>query len=97
MENHTSGKSERIAARVSREHKSLFEQAARMRGLSLTDFMTDSAYQEALRVLEQHQAVVHLHSESSANFIDALLNPRDPSELPALAKAFKKYKKHLED
>ena len=84
-------KNERIAARVSKEHKSLFEHAARLQGLSLTDFMTHSAYEEALRVLKQHKITLSLNAKDSENFVDALLNQRKKKDLPVLADAFKQY------
>ncbi len=92
----TLNKNERIAARVSKEHKSLFEQAARLRGLSLTDFMTHSAYEEALRVLDQHEIILHLNANDSARFVEELLNPRTTEELPVLAEAFRHYQSKQE-
>jgi len=95
-EHHKTAKDERIAARVSSEYKLLFEKAAMMCGLSLTDFMTTSAIKEARRVLHEHQALVSLTESDSALFVDSLMNPRNTNELPELAEAFKKYKNTME-
>lgn len=91
MQQSTTSKNERIAARVSKKHKSLFEQAARLRGLSLTDFMTNSAYDEALRILEQHETIISLSAADSSHFVDAVLNPRQKEDLPVLSDAFENY------
>ena len=53
-------KDHRISTRVSGEHKALFEQAATLKGLSLTDFMVSSAYDAAVRVLIDSQIVLEL-------------------------------------
>jgi uncharacterized protein (DUF1778 family) len=80
-------KDHRIAARVTGEHKSLFEQAAALKGLSLTDFMISAAYDAALKVLADSQIVLELGPEDSRVFVKSILQPREPTELPELQAA----------
>ncbi|MEM7132090.1 MAG: DUF1778 domain-containing protein [Chloroflexota bacterium] len=80
-------KNQRIATRVTSEHKLLFEQAALLKGISLTDFMVSSAYDAAVKVLMDSQAVLEVGAKDSHALIERLLHPRQPSELPELQKA----------
>lgn len=88
------GKNQRIATRVTNEHKSLFEQAARMRGLSLTDFMVNAAYNAAIETLRDSQTILELGPEDTKVFIENLLKPEsDPAtEIPNLYKAVQQNK-----
>jgi uncharacterized protein (DUF1778 family) len=85
-------KDHRIAARVTSEHKSLFERAAALRGLSLTDFMVSAAYDAAVKTLVDSQIVLELGPEDSRAFVNSLLHPREPSELPELRNAIAHYR-----
>jgi hypothetical protein len=89
-------KPKRIATRVSGEHKALFERAARLRGLSLTDFMTSSAYNESIRIIQDHQLLIELNPEASALFVERLMQPRDVSELPNLQQAVNFYQQQMD-
>ncbi|MEM7127143.1 MAG: DUF1778 domain-containing protein [Chloroflexota bacterium] len=73
-------KDHRIATRVTGEHKSLFERAAALKGLSLTDFMISSAYEAAIKVLKESQIVLELGPEDSRAFVKSLLSPEDLPE-----------------
>jgi len=86
----------RIAARVTEAHKALFERAAMLKGLSLTDFMISAAYEAAVQALASSQVVIELGPEASRAFFEQLLNPREPSELPALQDAMRYYQQQLE-
>ena len=70
---------ERLEARVSREQKLLLQQAARLQGRSLTDFLISSAHEAAVRTIEEMQ-VIRLSVEDSRLFAEALLNPREPTD-----------------
>lgn len=89
-------KDQRIAARVTEEHKALFERAALLKGLSLTDFMVSAAYEAAIRVLTESQIVLELGPADSRVFFAHLLNPREPAELPALQEAIRRYQQRME-
>ena len=90
-------KNYRIATRVTKEHKSLFERAAILKGLSLTDFMVSVAYEAALKVLKESQVVLELGPEDSRLLFEQLLSPRQPDELPALQKAMQPDQQHSPD
>lgn len=89
-------KSHRIATRVTGEHKSLFEQAAALKGLSLTDFMVSAAYEAAVKVLLDSQIVLELGPEDSRAFVKSILQPREPAELPELQAAIQQYRQRKE-
>jgi uncharacterized protein (DUF1778 family) len=83
-------KDHRISTRVTGEHKALFEQAAALKGLSLTDFMVSSAYEAAIKVLADSQIVLALGPTDTRAFAERILHPRDPAELPTLQAAVKR-------
>lgn len=74
---------------MSPETKALLQKAADLEGRTLTDFVVATVQAEALRVIEQHQAL-KLSSEESQAFVDALLNPPPPND--ALQVAAQRYK-----
>ena len=86
-------KTERIATRVTPEHKSLFTQAAAMRGLSLTDFMVNAAYDAAIQTLKDSETILELGPEDTKFFVEQLLQPsQDPAiEAPNLYKAIQQH------
>ena len=98
MQEHTDihSKTERIAARVTHAHKSLFAQAATMRGLSLTDFMVNAAYDAALRTLKDSETLLELGEEDTRFFVQQLLLEDDrvtaEAAAPNLARAAAKYR-----
>ena len=80
-------KNQRISTRVTGEHKALFERAAALKGLSLTDFMVSAAYEAAVKTLADSRIVLELGPEDTRAFVERILAPRDPSELPILQAA----------
>jgi uncharacterized protein (DUF1778 family) len=89
-------KNQRIATRVTKAHKALFERAALLKGLSLTDFMVSAAYDAAMQVLMQSQIVLELGPEDSRFLFERLINPRDPAELPILQDAVHRYQQRIQ-
>ena len=73
------GRYERLEARVSPDLKRLFQQAADMRGVTLSDFLINSAHDVAVQTVEQHK-VIRLGLEDSRVFAEALLSPPAPKE-----------------
>ena len=69
----------RIEARVSREQKRRFEQAAEIEGVTLTDFAISSMERAARQTLQEH-AILALSARDQRAFVDALLNPPEPNE-----------------
>ena len=65
---------ERLEARVSSDLKRLFQQAADMRGVTLSDFIINSAHDAAVETVERHR-VIRLNRAASLQFADALLRP----------------------
>lgn len=83
---------ERFEARISADKKSVLKNAADLSGRTLTDFVINSAYEAAIRVIQEHQQL-HLSTNDRDVFIQALLNPPAPSD--SLVKAVRKYKKDI--
>lgn len=83
---------ERLEARISNEKKSFLKHAADLVGRSLTDFVVNSAYEAATRVIKEHEQI-KLSIRDSNTFIKALQHAPAPSS--ALVKAAKKYKKDV--
>ncbi len=86
---------ERLEARISSEKKAFLKNAADLSEKTLTDFVIHAAYEEALRVMQEHQQLqqLHLSVKDREVFIHALLHSPAPSE--KLLAAVKKYKKDI--
>jgi uncharacterized protein (DUF1778 family) len=70
---------ERLEARVTAEDKELLQQAAAVKGLTLTAFLTSSAREAAIKVLrEQH--VIELSRKDQRAFAEAMLSPDAPNK-----------------
>lgn len=85
----TQPRRERIEARVTAEIKSTIERAAAISGLSVTDFVVQSARERAELVI-QTNSVIKLSARDSAVFAEALLNPPEPNA--ELLAAMKRYR-----
>lgn len=81
---------ERLEARVPAELKRMFQDAAAMRGVTLSDFIINSAHDVALQTTEQHN-IIRLSREASIQFAEALQRP--PRHLPRLQAAAQRYLK----
>jgi len=82
----------RIEARVSPRQKRLFERAAAIEGVTLTDFAISSMQRAATSVLQEHTRI-ELSERNQRTFVEALRNPPEPNEaLRAAAKAYSKMK-----
>ena len=85
-----SKKTARLEARVTPEIKQTIETAARLTGVTYSDFMVSSALQAAHLAIEQHH-VIRLSQKDAEFFVDSLLNPKGPSQkLMAAAKRYRK-------
>ncbi|HEY9871360.1 MAG TPA: DUF1778 domain-containing protein [Candidatus Obscuribacterales bacterium] len=76
-------KNHRFDLRATAEQKSAIEQAALLKQTSATNFILDTAYEAAQRVIREQANIVLSTSDWQA-FCDALDNPPEPS--PALRK-----------
>lgn len=84
--------SERFEARLSAENKNLLKYAADLVGRSLTDFVVNSAYEAAARVIKEREQI-SLSLKDRDVLIQSLLNPPAPSDV--LLNAAKKYNKDV--
>jgi uncharacterized protein (DUF1778 family) len=78
----------RIEARVSPKQKELFERAAAIEGVTLTDFAISSMHRAATAAV-QGQATIELSVRDQRAFVEALRNPPEPGK--ALRQAAKAY------
>jgi uncharacterized protein (DUF1778 family) len=78
----------RITARVSSEMRDALEQAAQLQGATLNQFVVQSAYQEAQRVLER-ETVIRLSRRDAQKVFSMLEHP--PKANKQLKEAVKAY------
>jgi len=88
---HSSGKTARLEARVTKSQKTHFQKAAELTGRSLTDFMVACVQEAASRILREHEAMT-LSARDREVFVTALLNA--PAPALRLRKAVQRYKTH---
>lgn len=70
---------ERLEARITSDQKELFKEAARLRGVTLTDFVINSAYEAAMKTLEASH-LIDLGARDRDALVDALLHPKAPTK-----------------
>ena len=79
----------RITARVSDDVRVTLEQAAELLGATVNQFVVQTAYQEAQRLIER-ESVIRLSQEDARKVFSLLDNPPKPNKrLKAAARAFK--------
>jgi uncharacterized protein (DUF1778 family) len=82
-------RTERTEARLLPEQKKRIEQAASLKGLSLSDFIVQHADEAAIRTIQQHTSWT-LDDRDRDIFVQALLNPPEPNaRMKAAAKRYK--------
>jgi uncharacterized protein (DUF1778 family) len=84
-------RSERTEARLLPEQKRRIETAARLKGLSLSDFIVQHADEAAIRTIQMHTSWT-LDDRDRDAFVKALLNPPEPNA--RLKAALKRYRKN---
>ena len=87
----TAVRRERLEARVTRDQKKLLQQAAKLQGRTVTDFIVSSAQEAARRVIEERE-VIRLSTHDREVFVASLLEP--PVLTGRLASALDRYR-HL--
>jgi len=85
-------KDPRITTRVSEDMHSLLAEAAALVGATVNQFVVQSAYEKAKKVIEDDR-FVFLSSQASKKFIEALENP--PKANDKLKAAFQAHKEHF--
>jgi len=80
---------DRVEARVPPNLKRLFQRAADLQGVTLSDFLISSLREAALRAVERHE-LIRLTEHDATLFARALLNPPRPNaHLRAAARRFR--------
>jgi uncharacterized protein (DUF1778 family) len=85
-------RTERTEARLLPEQKKRMERAARLKGLSLSDFIVQHADEAAIKTIQQHTTWT-LEDRDRDFFVQALLNPPEPSDY--MKAVVKRYWKRL--
>lgn len=85
-------KGERLETRITKEQKELFQRAADIQGRSLTDFVISSVAEAAKQIVQEHEIMI-LSARDRAVFVEALLNPPEPSS--KLQTAARRYKQKM--
>ncbi|MEM8832612.1 MAG: DUF1778 domain-containing protein [Cyanobacteria bacterium P01_G01_bin.19] len=78
----------RLEARVDRELKARWQQAADLEGRTLTDFIISSMQESADKVIQRHQRM-KLNEQDSLIFVETMMNPPMPNA--RLTKAAARY------
>jgi len=87
-------KGERLEARVTAELKAMFQRAADLKGLTLTDYVINSLVDSSQQVIRDHE-VLTLTGRNREVFLKALTNP--PAASPKLVAALARYRKSIEN
>ena len=82
-------KGDRIEARLATEIKAVIEHAARLAGISASEFVVLHSHEAARNVISEHERW-SLDRQQSIAFVEALINPPEPND--ALRKAAEIYK-----
>jgi uncharacterized protein (DUF1778 family) len=86
-------KSERFVARVTRDDKRIFQQAASLEGRSMATFVIAHARQAAEQIIARRN-VIRLNAEDSRRFVEALLAPPRPPG-PRMLESIRLYRKSV--
>ena len=68
----------RLEARLTPAVKERIEQACRIQGRTVTDFVVTAADAQARQVIQEHQ-IIYLSVSQSTAFAEAMLNPPKPT------------------
>jgi len=82
----------RLEARITSDQKSILQRAAALSGRTLSEFVVASAQEAATKVIQEHEAIRLTRSEQIA-FVNALLDPPEPSD--RLRKAAARYRQQM--
>lgn len=85
----SAGKTARLEARITPNLQALLRRAAEIEGRSVTDFVVSAVQEAAERRIEQAQ-VMRLSLEDQKAFVNAILNPPEPTA--ALKQAFQRHR-----
>jgi uncharacterized protein (DUF1778 family) len=88
------GQTARIEARIDPELKAKFQTAADIENITLCEFLVKSAREAADSTIANHN-VLKLSAEDSKAFVEAILNPKEPTD--ALKKAMRRHHQEFGD
>ena len=86
-------KTQRLETRLTTEQKATIERATRLSGRSMSDFVTQAAFEAARAVIRDHEKMV-LSAKDAEIFANALNNP--PTANNALKEAAKNWKQKVQ-
>jgi uncharacterized protein (DUF1778 family) len=89
----TANKSARLEARITPNLQALLKRAAEIDGRSVTDFVVSAVQEAAERRIEQAQ-VMRLSLDDQEAFVNAILNPPEPTA--ALKRAFQRHREFIQ-
>ncbi len=84
----------RIEARIAPEALVIVKRAAEIQGRSISDFVVAAAQEAAHRAIEETQ-MIRLSVEDQRAFVEAILNPPEPT--PALRRAFRRHRELIQE
>ena len=90
--NLTRSKAERLEACITKEQKEIFQRAAEIQGQTLTDFVISSVMNAAKQIIQENEMMI-LSRQDQEVFVEALLNPPEPSA--KLKTAVQRYKQNM--
>ncbi len=79
-------KDQRLEARIDASQKALIERAAYLKGMNVTQFVTVSSHEAAIKTIQENE-ILTLRDEAREVFINAILNPPVPSKIEKAAVA----------
>jgi uncharacterized protein (DUF1778 family) len=79
-------KDQRLEARIDAPQKALIERAAYLKGMNVTQFVTLSSHEAALKTIQEHETLT-LRDAARDVFINAILNPPVPNDAARAAAA----------
>ena len=83
-------RTERLEVRTTSAQKRLIERAAELRGTSVTDFVVSNIQAAAAETIREFESLF-LRDEAREVFVNALLNPSEPTEALKAAAARHKH------
>lgn len=89
MRQHTTTRTARLEARITREALAMVRRAAEIQGRSVSDFVVAAAQEAAQKTVTEIE-VIRLSRAAQEKIVDLLLNP--PPVAPALKKAFQRHR-----
>jgi len=84
----------RIEARIAPEALAVVKRAAEIQGRSVSDFVVAAAQEAAYRAIEETQ-IIRLSVEDQRNFVEAILNPPEPTA--SLRRAFDRHRELIQE